>query len=132
MVMDHVKEKIAKLAPNQLLMMAYQAALKSIDRAIVAIEEDDIEARYKAIAVTTDIISELYLSLDRKRDEQNVENIAIIYSFILKNMSRVHTQSDIHILRHCRRLLAHLYDNCADQPDGAKKSPSVHGVPAGA
>jgi len=91
---ESYRDELLKANPGRMLVMCYDETLEALDTALVAIEQSDIEARFNAIAVATELLSTLFLCLDMKNGGEIAENLGRIYAFVLKSLPRVNLYND--------------------------------------
>ena len=88
------RNELLQANPSRMLVMCYDETLEALDTAIAAIEAGDIEARFNAIAVASELLSTLFLCLDMKNGGEIAENLGRIYEFVLKSLPRVNLHND--------------------------------------
>ena len=74
------RSAIEGASPHRLVEMLLEGAMINIERAVTAIQDNDIEARGKWINKTIDIVAELRNSLDIERGGEIAENLHRLYS----------------------------------------------------
>ncbi len=89
----------------------YDEAIAALQAAIDAIEDGDIERRFNSIAMASEFIAHLYMTLDVQRGGEVAENLARIYSFILGNLAFVNIHNDPQIAKDAIALLEPLRDS---------------------
>ncbi len=97
--------------PCQLIVMLYDEALASLRAAIAAIEAGDIEARCKATSQVTEVISQLYLSLDMEQGGEIADNLGRIYNLVIVQMAQVNFDNDASLAAQMIDLLLPLRDS---------------------
>ncbi len=100
--------------PCRLIVMLYDEAIASLRAAIAAIEAGDIEARCKATAQVTEVISQLYLSLDMERGGEIADNLSRIYNLVITQMTQVNFANDATLAAQMMDLLMPLRDSWFD------------------
>lgn len=98
-------EEISRAFPSRLVVMMYDAAIKSLEDAVAAIGRGDIEARYNATAQTAEIISQLYLALDMEQGGEIALGLSGVYNFILSHLPLVNFDNDAAIAEQAITLL---------------------------
>ncbi len=81
-------------SPLTLVVMAYEKAIEKLETAVKCIDSGDIEGRWRNIETATDIISELYMTLNHEQGGEVVENLSCLYGFILSRLPRVNFYND--------------------------------------
>ncbi len=104
-------ENINEDYPCRLIVMLYDEAIASLRAAIAAIESGDIEARYKATAQVTEVISQLYLSLDMEQGGEIADNLGRIYNLVIAQMTQVNFTNDATLAAQMIDLLLPLRDS---------------------
>lgn len=99
------RSEIEGASPHRLVEMLLEGALVNIERAVTAIQNNDIEARGKWINKTIDIVAELRNSLDVDRGGEIAENLHRLYSFMETTLTNAHVGGDLQGLDTTSRLL---------------------------
>lgn len=97
--------------PCRLIVILYDEAIASLRAAITAIESNDIEARCKATAQVTEVISQLYLSLDMEQGGEIADNLSRIYNLVITQMTLVNFSNDATLAAQMIDLLLPLRDS---------------------
>jgi flagellar protein FliS len=87
-------QQILTSAPAQLVAMLYDKAITSLKEAIHAIEENDIERRWKANKRAFEIISHLSSTLDMEQGGEIAKHLDRLYGFMLSRLSFVDLRND--------------------------------------
>ena len=132
--------------PCQLIVMLYDEAIAGLRATIAAIESGDIEARCNASARVTEVISQLYLSLDMEQGGEIAENLGRIYNLIIVEMTQVNFSNDATLAAQMLNLLLPLRNSwfglderirgsieiaeCEDRTMAAAAKQMESGVPA--
>lgn len=98
-------EEISKAFPSRLIVMLYDEAIAALIAAIDAIAKGDIEARFNATNRTSEVIAELYLSLDMEQGGGIAEGLGGIYNFILTQLPKINFENDPDIAEQAIKLL---------------------------
>ena len=98
-------EEVGKAFPSRLIVMLYDEAIAALVAAIDAIGRGDIEGRFNATNRTSEVISELYLSLDMEQGGSIAEGLGGIYNFILTQLPRINFDNDPDIAEQAIKLL---------------------------
>jgi len=93
-VSTYLTQQIMTASPAKLVSMLYDKALISLKEAISAIEKGEIEARWKANARATEIISHMWSTLDRNNGGEIAGNLEGLFSFILTRLPDVDMHND--------------------------------------
>lgn len=82
------------VSPARQVALLYDRAISSLREAIHAIEEGNIERRWKANSRAMEIIGQLALALDRDAGGQFAENLERLYRFMLLRLPNVDIAND--------------------------------------
>jgi len=80
---------VIRTAPLRMILLNYDKALSNLNKAIEAIAEDNIEARCNHVNEAIEALSELYLTLDHDSNEQLVDNLRRIYTYLIWKLPEV-------------------------------------------
>lgn len=97
--------------PCRLIVMLYDEAIAALRAAMVAIEGGHIEARCHATARVTEIVSQLYLSLDMEQGGEIAENLGQIYNLVIRQMAQINFTNDAALAEQAIGLLTPLRDS---------------------
>ena len=103
-------EEVGEAFPSRLIVMLYDEAINSMVAAMDAISRGDIEARFNATTRTSDIISELYVSLDMENGGEIAETLAALYSHIIAQMPMINFTNDVMMVDQIITLLRPIRD----------------------
>ncbi len=101
------KTSVESAGPGRLLLMLFEGAIRSIDNAKKAIEEQDINTAHNQIIKVQSIILELISSLDMEYEISN--QLFNLYEFIYYQLVLANTNKDLATLDEARDLLADFY-----------------------
>lgn len=87
--MAYLSQQLASLSPARRVAMLYDKAIASLREAIQAIEEGDIQRRWRANSLAGQIIETLWATLDIERGGEIAANLDRLYSFMLRHLSEV-------------------------------------------
>lgn len=104
------KTSVNTASKEQILLMLYQAAIKSCKKAIEAIEAEDIAKKGEHIGKLQDIVIELNNSLDFKVGGEIAEELSSLYDFILFSSTKANLNIETKPLNDCLNILNTLYD----------------------
>jgi len=94
---------------TRLVVMFYDGAIASLQSAIKAIAENDIEGRCHSVNMTLDILAHLSDALDTERGGEIAENLSRLYAFMISRLSRVTLANDPEPARETIQLREILY-----------------------
>jgi flagellar protein FliS len=101
---DDIAE-IGEAFPSRLVVMLYDEAINSLVVAMAAISRGDIEARFNATTRTSEIIAELYVSLDMENGGEIAESLASIYGYVIAQMPVLNFTNDVMVAEQLINLL---------------------------
>ncbi len=87
-------QQILTASPARLVATLYQAAITSLRRAIQAIEDGDVEGRWRANKRAIEIIDHLAMTLDTEQGGEIAANLERLYSFIIRRLAHVDLHND--------------------------------------
>lgn len=108
---EDLAEQLLSTPPQQLVAMMYDQVLDSMRQTIEAIEANDIERRWMASTEASELLTQLFLSLDMQRGGEIAENLSQLYRFALWRLSRVDTHNDADAVRDAIKVLEPLRDS---------------------
>ncbi|HZJ84687.1 MAG TPA: flagellar export chaperone FliS [Syntrophomonadaceae bacterium] len=89
---QYQKTTVETVSPGKLLIMLYDGALKNINHAITAIDENDYNSAHNNIIKTQDIIVELMSTLNMDYDIS--KNLYSLYDFMLSRLIDANIDKD--------------------------------------
>ncbi len=106
-----IESLVLNATPSRLVVLTYDGAIQSLERAIAMIDAGEIESRYWAVEKATDFVTELYMSLDHEQGGEIAQNLGCIYTFILSRLPRINFYNDKQTAADCIALLKQLRDS---------------------
>ncbi len=103
------KTSIHTASKEQILIMLYQAAIKSCKKAIEAIESKEIAKKGEHISKLQDIVVELNNSLDMEIGGDVAKELSALYDFILFSSTQANIKIEKAPLEGCLEVLQTLY-----------------------
>ncbi len=88
------EQRILTASPARLVIMLYEAAITSLNKAIKAIGEGDIKGRWAANKHAIDIIEQLLVTLDTERGGEIAANLERLYPFMIRHLIDVDLHND--------------------------------------
>lgn len=98
-------QQVMTASPAQLVAMAYDRAIASLNEAVRAIEAGDVERRWRANKRAADIIDHLSATLDEERGGQIAANLRRIYAYAARRLIEVDARNDPQPAEEVARLL---------------------------
>jgi flagellar protein FliS len=105
------RDELLQASPSRMVVMCYDETLQALETAMDAIERGDIEGRFNAVAVATELLCTLFLCLDMEKGGDIAENLGRIYEYILKSLPRINLYDDAEPAEQAIRLLAPLRES---------------------
>ncbi|OED37943.1 flagellar export chaperone FliS [Chromatiales bacterium (ex Bugula neritina AB1)] len=114
------RSEIAGASPHRLVQMLFDGALGNLEKARLAMEENDIEARGRAINLAVDILVELRVSLNHEKGGEISTNLDLLYQHMQGRLMEIHRHGGPEKLREVVALLAGLSESWAAIKDQVK------------
>lgn len=124
----YLTQSVMTASPARLVAMLFDRAISSLKEAVRAIEEHDIETRWRANNRAIDIITHLEMTLDLERGGEIAENLNELYKFILNRLPRIDMKNDAQTAQEIIGLLEPLRQSWHELADRGAGAPVV--VPA--
>jgi flagellar protein FliS len=112
--------------------MLYDRAIASLKEAIQAIEDKEIERRWRANKRAQDIVLALYGALDEEAGGEIARNLSQIYMFALRRLPRVDLRNDPTPAQEVIELLEPLRRSWYELAEREQQGPLVDDEPGGA
>jgi flagellar protein FliS len=103
------KTSVSTASKEQILLMLYQAAIKNCKKAMVAIDEQNIQDKGLYIGKLQDIVIELNNSLDFEVGGDIANELSSLYDYILFSSTQANIKIDKEPLEGCLNVLHTLY-----------------------
>jgi len=110
-VSKYMTQQVMTASPAMLVSMLYDKAITSLKEAIVAVEAGEIEARWKANAKATEIITHMWSTLDVEKGGEIAQNLDSLFSFMLSRLPEIDFRNDAAPAREVIALLEPLRDS---------------------
>ena len=95
---------------EEILLMLYEGALISLKIAHRGIREKNPKLKGEKISKVLAILTELDFALDRENGGELAENLAGIYSYLMKRLTTANIKNDPEALEEVEQLLGELYE----------------------
>jgi flagellar protein FliS len=118
--------------PLELVVMLYDGAIESIQRAVQAIASGDVQDKAAQVSKATNILSELSGVLDLDQGEV-AHNLAGLYDYMRSQLLQANLRNSPERLEEVARLLAELRGSwraLADKQREERKQAALHGAAA--
>ncbi len=104
----YFKNKIMTASPAELTLMLYEGAIKFANKAVMAIEKNDMQKAHDNIMKTERIIEEFRATLNFKYPiAKEFDNV---YEYLLKRLVEANIKKDTEILEECLEHLRGMRD----------------------
>lgn len=87
-------QHVLTASPEQLLVMHYDAAIRFVNKAKLAVESNDLQNKITAIGKAIAIISELSNTLDFEIGGEIAENLDGLYGFMMRELTQANLSND--------------------------------------
>lgn len=105
------KNQVETASPKKLVILLYEAAIKNIRLAEIALEQENREKMNRHLIKAQDIITELSISLNHEGDSNEVASgLYSLYEYILSNLVEANTQKNAEKMMISRKLLSELLE----------------------
>ena len=104
-------QQILTASPAMLVFMLYDKAITSLREAVKAIEDNEIETRWRANGRAMEIIAHLQLTLDKEKGGEVAANLDRLYGYMLSRLPKVDIRNDAMAAREVVGLLEPLRDS---------------------
>jgi flagellar protein FliS len=86
--------EVLTATPGQLVVLLYDHLLVSLRRARSAMAVHDTELQSESLEKARNVLTELFVTLDRERGGEVAANLGALYSFLLGELVQVGIRSD--------------------------------------
>lgn len=101
------RNTVTTMHPGQIVVLLYDAAVKSLKQALIDIEANRLAEKTQRIKRAIDIIGELRNSLDMRVGGEVAENLDRLYEFMIRHLNCVNRNEQ---MQHIREVVAILAD----------------------
>lgn len=122
---QYKKTSVETVAPEKLLLMLFDGALKNINNAKKAIEKKDINMAHQEIIKTEDIIIELMSTL--KMDFEISHSLFVLYEYLLHQLTQANCKKDIALLNEVEAFITEIRETWAEAAKAIKATPTLVG-----
>lgn len=105
------ENSISTQSPGNLIVMLYDGAVKFLEQAIMALDEQDHQRKANCINRAVAIIEELNINLDMELGGDVALSLRRLYDFMLRHLNQAVPKSDPDMIRNVIRLLQDLNES---------------------
>ncbi len=129
---DHYQQQqVLTASPGQLLLLAYDGALRHLRTAAQAMAEKNLSAQSEAVVKTQQIILYLMDTINRDHSPQLAASLEGIYSYLLQQLTEANVKDDKNALELVAGLLQELRNGWAEAEAKLRgEAPALVGVSA--
>lgn len=109
---QYQRNKILMASPAELTLMLYEGAIKFTNKAVMAIEKNDVEAAHNNIIKTQNIIAEFRATLNFKYPV--AKDFDSVYEYLEARLTQANVKKDTEILEECLTHLRTMRDTWAE------------------
>lgn len=124
---QYKKTSVETVAPEKLLIMLFDGAVKDINNAKKAIEAKDINLAHQEIIKAEDIIIELMSTLNM--DYEISHNLFALYEYLLYQLTQANYKKDIALLNEVEEFLVEIRETWAEAAKNMKAAPTLVAKP---
>jgi flagellar protein FliS len=105
---QYKQTSIQTASRGQVLIMLYEAAIRHLKKAAIAIDKNDLNVKAVAIGKTHDILNELSSSLDHKVGGKLAEDLERLYQFCVDQIIKANYENTRKPLDDAAKILENL------------------------
>ncbi len=102
---QYLMQQLMSASPARLVAMLYDRAIGLLTEVVDAIENNDVERRWRANHKATEVICHLWETLDMEQGGDVAANLNQLYGFMLKRLLAVDIENSAEAAREVIRLL---------------------------
>lgn len=107
---EYLLNRVESASAVELITILYETGLQSTQEALDALRAGDVLKRGHAINKATQVLFELQASLRHDVQKEYSSNLAALYSYMQRQLSRAHVEKSAAMLEEVARLLGTLLD----------------------
>ncbi|NCN41746.1 flagellar export chaperone FliS [bacterium] len=112
---------VTTASKEKILLMLYEAAIKNLKLAKMAIEQKKISEKCTHITKAHDIISELSNTLDHSKGPEVTEQLESLYSFCVNQLIKANMENDPKMIDSVLQVMTTLYEGWVAAVEELKK-----------
>lgn len=130
--LDQLPDELRDVSQAGLVVMYYDEIIDNLRSAGDAAASGDIETRHNCVAAASELIAQLYVSLDLENGGEVAANLARIYDFILTRLPSISLDNDARLATQLADMLLPLRASWVelDEKIAAGEVPGVSHAPA--
>jgi flagellar secretion chaperone FliS len=107
--------------PEQILLMLYEAAIKSCKLAKVAMDKKNINDKCMHISKVHDIVMELNNTLDHSKGKEVSEQLEGLYDFCITQLLKANMDNSLESIDNVQKVLTTLYEGWVEAVGEVRK-----------
>ncbi|WP_027108790.1 flagellar export chaperone FliS [Lacticigenium naphthae] len=104
------ENQVTTASPKQLVILLYQAAVKNMRLAELAIDSKENDKVNKHLIKAQDIIQELASTLNFEQGGEVAQNLADLYAYLLPQLIQANIKKDKEKIEQCRKIMNELLE----------------------
>ena len=117
-------QQLMSASPEKLVAMLYDRAIGLLTEAVEAINQNDIERRWRANKKATEVICHLWETLDMEQGGDVAANLNKLYGFMLKRLLAVDMENSAAAAQEVIRLLEPLRRSWHEMASASENKPT--------
>ncbi|MFB6356600.1 MAG: flagellar export chaperone FliS [bacterium] len=103
--------QVETAAPEQILLMLYEGAIKYMKQAKEALEDNNHQLSHEKLLKAQDIVTELMASLDMEIGGEIAQDLHLIYDYVLNNLVEANVEKSPRKVQQVIPIMENLYDS---------------------
>jgi flagellar protein FliS len=120
---NQYRQTAVQTSPEKLLLMLLDGAIKFLHRAMIAIDQKDVEGRHNNLIKTQDIIQELIITLNMDYEISN--NLLALYQYFTRRLAEANVSSDKEVVEEILGMISEMKNTWAEAAKLTKASSNV-------
>lgn len=118
-----IESQVLNASPYQLVKILFDGALSALKRAVIYIEQNNIQQKSRAISKAVAIINEgLNSGVDLEHGGEIAENISLLYDYMIRQLLYANLYNDVDRIQQVIKLLTDSANTWAQLNDPATQS----------
>lgn len=122
---EYLLNRVRTASPVELVNILYETALQSTEEALAALRSGDVLKRGQAVNKATQVLFELLGSLRHDVQKEYSDNLAALYAYMHRQLSRAHAEKSEALFEEVARLLRTLLEGWQGAMENLASHPSV-------